>query len=522
MATQSVKITGQDLTLEDLWHVLDNQDSQVSVTPEAMENVRSSRSFLEQEMEKQIIYGVNTGFGPMAQHIINTKKARELQANLVRSHAVGFGSPLESKVVLAAMIIRLNTLANGYSGVSEDLLTNLQNLINHRIIPVVPKRGAVGTSGDLVRLSHIALAVIGEGEVFYNGKRVKASTALKQSGLKPYSLKEKEGLSLINGTSFMTGVAAVLCEETEDLYNLAVQNGAYALELICAHDDSIALELHRVRSEPGQKYVAKTLRNILKSSQLLRKRHLENNGNEVNGEQQDVHEIADIVQEIYSFRCIPQVLGPMYGTLQGTKKTVEREMNAVTDNPVVDWKNKRFLHGGNFHGDIISSRVDQLKMTLVKLTMLSERRINFFLHSKVNQMFPPFLNLEQPGLTLGLQGMQFVATSTTARNQSLAYPHYVHSIPTNADNQDVVSIGTDSALMAREVVQNAFTVLAIELVTLAQATDYGEYSQKISSNSKKLYDNLRTIFPKIQKDRVLVNEIEKLQKHVRQFSSNDP
>jgi histidine ammonia-lyase len=340
---------------------------------------------------------------------------------------------------------------------------------------------------------------------------------LQQVGIQPYKLKSKEGLSLINGTSAMSGVAALNCLHAHRLLSLAIRMGAFSLELVQGHKDCIAEKLQEVRPHRGQIVVARTLRDTLASSHLLRGR---NSVDEMDIPQ-DVKEISDVVQEIYSFRCIPQILGPVYDTLYKAQHEVEIEINSSSDNPIVDWENGTFLHGGNFHGDYISLAMDQLKMTLVKLMMLSERRTNFFLHKKLNNFFPPFLNLETPGLALGLQGLQFVATSTTAKSQTLAFPQYVHSIPTNGDNQDIVSMGMESALFAAKVIENAYVVLAIELIALAQATDFRNIHEKLSDSSKHVYDGVRSVFPKITQDRVLVYELPKVVKFLKSNQSLD-
>lgn len=502
-----ILLDGKRLKIRDIDLFINNPEISIEIAQDNFNLINQSRRFLEEELPKRIIYGVNTGFGPMASHIINTEQVENLQENLIRSHAVGMGEPIDSRYVLAAMIIRLNTLIRGYSGASEELIRHLQKFIDLRITPVVPEHGAVGTSGDLVQLAHIALALMGEGNVLYRGKNQPAIQVSQELEISPYKLKAKEGLALINGTSAMSGVAAINCLHAHRLMSLAIRSGAYALELVHGHRDAIAEKLQEVRPHHGQSAVAHVLRDTLASSQMLRNR----SSNHHMDIPEEVKKISDVVQEIYSFRCIPQILGPVYETTCNVKKVVEVEMNSSSDNPIVDVEEKAFLHGGNFHGDYISLAMDQLKMVLIKLTMLSERRLNFFLHEKLNNFFPPFLNLETPGLTLGLQGLQFVATSTTSQSQTLAFPQYVHSIPTNGDNQDVVSMGMEAALFCAKVIENAYTVLAIELIALAQATDFRTaYYDKLSTSSKHLYEGIRSVFPKITKDRVLVDELPRV------------
>ncbi len=508
MDNKIITIDGGHLTINHIYRLVSDLGVSIEVPDSNFRILNNSVNFLEKEIgRKKIIYGVNTGFGPMATHIINHGQLSALQENLIRSHAAGAGDAIKPEYVLASMAVRLNTLVKGYSGVSPDLIKILVKFINLRIIPVIPEHGAVGTSGDLVQLAHIALALIGEGEVFYKGKRQPTATVLKQLQIRPYKLRPKEGLALINGTSVMAGIAALLCVEADRLISAAVRLGALALEQVRGFDDSISEKLHELRPHRGQILIAKALRKILADSRMIRSRDDFQKNHETLDE---VHKITEEVQQVYSLRCIPQILGPVLDTLSKVRKDVETEINSVTDNPIVYYQEKKFLHGGNFHGDYIAAAIDQLKMTLVKLTMLSERQINFFLNDKVNRIFPPFMNLNKPGLTLALQGLNFVATSTTAQSQTLAFPHYVHSIPTNADNQDLVSMGTDAALLASKVIDNAYIVLAIELITLAQGVDTFEEKEGFSKPSRLIFEKLRAVFPKVVQDRTMVSELPKV------------
>ena len=484
-----------------------NKRFSVEVTAEARARVCKTHAFVEKKAAGGAAYGVNTGFGPMASHIIAKGQLQDLQYNLIRSHASGVGPALPERFVFAAMIDRLNTLAQGYSGVSEEVIDQLIFFINKRIAPIIPEHGAVGTSGDLVQLAHIALALIGEGESMYGGVRRNTASILKELGQRPLSLGPKEGLALINGTSVMTGIAALLVVDAKRSVDVATRAGALGLELVHAFPDAFDPLLQKVRPHKGQAAIAAALRTLFQDSQLLRDR-VEFQSREMVKEEHRV--IPEDVQEVYSFRCLPQILGPVLDVQQVAYDTITTELNAVTDNPVVDVEGERFLHGGNFHGDYIATAVDHLKIGLVKTSLLAERRINFFLNRGVNRTFSPFLNMQQPGLTLALQGMQFVATSTTAHNQSLAYPHSLHSISTNADNQDVVSMGTDAALIADRVATNTRYVQALELFTLAQAVSLTNAYPKLSSESKRLVDLVRTCTKPVVEDRSLHSELEAL------------
>jgi histidine ammonia-lyase len=509
---KDIILDGNSLTIEDVYAVAHHADLRVSIAPSAIALTKKARAFLESEFQNKIIYGVNTGFGPMASHIIGRDELAALQKNLIRGHAMGMGTPMPEENVVAAMVVRLNTLCRGYSGVSPDLLERFAVMINKRIVPVVPEHGAVGTSGDLVQLAHIALAIIGEGEVFYKGVRQRTKKVFKLLKIKPYTLKPKEGLSLINGTSMMAGIAALICVEAGKLVDLSIRNGACALEVVGAFSDGISEALQNARPQAGQKRVARALRELLASSGRLHERiHFQKQFTVT----EEDHVIPERVQEVYSLRCIPQVVGPVADILEKVRKEVNIEINSATDNPLIDLKGKTFLHGGNFHGDYMAAGIDQLKASLVKLTMLSERRINFFLNRGVNNFFPPFLNLKTPGLTMGLQGLQFVATSTTAQSQSFAFPHHVHSIPTNADNQDIVSMGTDAAMIAARVIDNAYIVMAIELVTLSQAMDCFGQKSTYSKSSRQLVQGVRRVLPAIVEDRDVNGTLEKVVQYAR-------
>jgi histidine ammonia-lyase len=517
-AANRVVLDGATLLPEQVYAVAHDAALAVEPAGAALKRARASNALVRAEVESKVVYGVTTGFGPMASHIIGRDKLKELQLNLVRSHSAGAGAPLPEPFVLAAMVGRLNTFLTGYSGVSDAVIGQLATFINHRIVPIVPEHGAVGTSGDLVQLAHVALGLIGEGEVFYHGRRTKAARVLKSLGIAPLVLMPKEGLSLINGTSMMTGIAALLAVWAERLIGIAVAAGALALELVHALSDALALELHAARPHVGQRDVAARLRALLADSSLLRHRHeLQARVSVI----EDSYVTPEQIQEIYSLRCIPQILGPVVDIVRKFRADVTTELNAATDNPIVDVAGRTFLHGGNFHGDVIAAAVDQMKIGLVKLTILAERQANFFLNRNVNQTFPPFLNLNKPGLTLALQGVHFVATSTTAHSQSLAYPHSLHSISTNGDNQDVVSMGTDAALIAAKVVDNAFIVLAVELIALAQAVDVIKAADRIAPPARELYRKVRAVVPAIVADRAFSSEVNELAATLRADASFD-
>ncbi|HUO55850.1 MAG TPA: aromatic amino acid ammonia-lyase [Candidatus Paceibacterota bacterium] len=502
---KTIPLDGYSLTPQQIYRITHDASVSVVLDATALKRMKQSRDFLLKSARTQAIYGVNTGFGPMVTHIIGVDQIVELQYNLLRGHANGIGDPIENEYVLAAMVVRLNTLIRGTSGVSKELAQTLCACINARILPIVPEHGAVGTSGDLVQLAHIALVVIGEGDVIYKGKRMKASEALNDAHIQAHTLGPKEGLSLINGTSVMSGIASIVLIRAKRALSIAIRTGALSFELVNGFTDVIDPRLHAMRPHPGQEAVARIMRELVRGSKLLSDREKSVRNVPIKSE---THVTDVVLQEVYSIRCIPQVLGPIMDTIRHAEDVITTEINSTTDNPVVDVEKGRFLHGGNFHGDYVATAVDQLKAVVIKLTLLSERRINFFLNKNINKIFPPFLNLEVPGLTMGLQGLQFVATSTAANSQSLGYPHSLHTISTNGDNQDIVSMGTDAALFTAKAISNAFVVLSIELVTLQQATQTLNAVDSLSSAGKMLLAGVRKVFKPIVQDRVMTPELE--------------
>jgi len=402
------------------------------------------------------------------------------------------------------MIARLNSFMQAYSGVHTDVVELLKELINKNITPCIYEHGGVGASGDLVQLAHLGLVLIGEGEVIYEDKVQPTAEVFKNLAIEPLAIHVREGLAILNGTSAMTGIGIVNIIQAQKLLGWSAMLSAMTNEIVEAYDDHYSHELNVVKRHTGQNKVAAMLRDILKGSKMIRNRteHLYHPA----GIDQEVFE--DKVQEYYSLRCITQVLGPVYDTIIQAEKILVDELNSVNDNPVIDHINQNIFHGGNFHGDYVSLEMDKLKIAVTKLSMLAERQLNYLLNDKLNQKFPPFVNLGVLGLNFGMQGVQFTATSTVAENQTLSFPMYVHSIPNNNDNQDIVSMGCNAALMTKKVIDNSFAVLGIQLMTILQAIDYLGCQEKLSSNTLALYTDVRKIFPKFIEDRPKYKEME--------------
>jgi len=470
---------------------------QVAISKEAKHLIEESYNFLKEFANDKIIYGVNTGFGPMAQYRIEPEDQLQLQYNLIRSHASGCGEVFDIKTVRAAILCRLNSLSLGKSGVHIEAIELMRDLLNYRITPLIFQHGGVGASGDLVQLAHLALVLIGEGEVFYKGLRRPTAEVFAEVGIKPLQIHLREGLSLMNGTSVMTGLAGVNLYYAEKLLQWAVKFSCAINELVQTYDDHFSEELNNAKQHSGQQGIAKLMREFLADSKRTRKRaeHL------YQGEHNETV-FKEKVQEYYSLRCVPQILGPVLDTLQHTQRIFEEELNSANDNPIVDLPTQQVYHGGNFHGDYISLEMDKLKLVVTRMAMLAERQLNYLLNPKVNELLPPFVNAGKLGFNFGMQGVQFTATSTTAECQTLSTSMYVHSIPNNNDNQDIVSMGTNAATLTRKVIENAFQVLAIEAITIAQAIDILGCYDQLSSTTQKWYNEIRTIIPFFKEDLV--------------------
>lgn len=496
------------LSLKDFESVIFNNDK-IHISEVVLDRVNESFDFLKAFSVNKIIYGVNTGFGPMAQYRVKDEDRIQLQYNLIRSHASGTGKPLDSVCVKAAILARLNTLSLGNSGVHCSVILLMKELINRDITPLIFEHGGVGASGDLVQLAHLALVLIGEGEVFYKGERRPTQEVFAIEKLEPIQVEIREGLALMNGTSVMTGIGVVNVHYANKLLDWSIKFSGAINELVQAYDDSFSEELNDAKRHKGQREVSLRMRENLKDSSLIRKRedHLYSGENE-----EDI--FKEKVQEYYSLRCVPQILGPVLETINNVASILEEEFNSANDNPIIDVKNQHVYHGGNFHGDYISLEMDKLKIVITKLTMLSERQLNYLLNSKINELLPPFVNLGTLGFNFGMQGVQFTATSTTAENQMLSNPMYIHSIPNNNDNQDIVSMGTNAAVITSKVIENAFEVLAIELITIVQAIDCLEQKDLISSVTRKIYDDVRAIIPRFEKDQVMYPFVQKVKEYL--------
>lgn len=503
-----VKIGDKKISAGDFYKVLINH-LQLDLDEEAMRKVYRSHYFLKEFTREKLIYGINTGFGPMAQYRINHDDQIKLQYNLIRSHCSGTGTPIPEIDCKAVMLARLNTLLQGYAGIHPDTLELIRILINKNISPVIYEHGGLGASGDLVQLAHLALTLIGEGDVYYKGEIRPTKEVFEKEGIKPMEVHIREGLALMNGTSAMSGIGMLNVIYAENLVNWSLLASATIMELVQSFDDHYSTPLNEVKHHYGQNAVSKALQEVLADSKLVKSREEAHYRQKV-----EVDVLVEKMQEYYSIRCVPQIVGPITDTINYAREVLINEINSANDNPIVDWERKNVYHGGNFHGDYVALEMDKLKIAIAKLSMLCERQLNFLLNDKLNNILPPFVNHGVLGLNLGMQGVQFTATSTTAENQMLSNPMYVHSIPSNNDNQDIVSMGANAALICKKVILNSYEVLAIEWMTILQAIDYLKVQDKLSTKSKEAYEKLRAVFPVFKEDGIHYKEVKAVRDYI--------
>ncbi|CEH31507.1 histidine ammonia-lyase [Aneurinibacillus migulanus] len=492
-----IKLNGHSLTLAQVRSVLYDYEP-VEASAESLERVEASRRAVEKIVtENKVVYGINTGFGKLSDVLIDQKDVEKLQLNLIRSHACGVGQPFPESVSRAMLLLRANALLKGYSGVRRDVIDCLLAFVNHRIHPVIPEQGSLGASGDLAPLSHLALALVGEGEVFYKGQTVPALSALRAENIQPLTLTAKEGLALINGTQAMTAMGTVTYLEAEQLAYQAELIAAVTMEGLRGITDAFTEEVHIARGYPEQVAVAERMRGYLADSQLTTRQ----------GQLR--------VQDAYSLRCIPQVHGASWQALGYVKEKLEIEMNAATDNPLIFDEGDKVISGGNFHGQPIALAMDFLKIAVAELANISERRIERMVNPQLSGL-PAFLS-PQPGLQSGAMILQYCAASLVSENKTLAHPASVDSIPSSANQEDHVSMGTIGARHAHQIVQNCRRVLSIELICALQSAEY-QGVEKMASKTKQFHVQARKITAPLKEDRIFSKDIEAVAEFLKQTS----
>ena len=452
---RALLLSGDALTLEDVERVAFDQSPRVALDPEALPGVQAARAVVDRAVaERRVVYGITTGFGALSEVVVPPERLRELQANLIRSHAAGVGAPLSEPEVRAITLLRANVLARGHSGVRPVVIETLSELLNRRVHPVIPERGSVGASGDLAPLSHLALVLMGEGEAFVDGERMSGRDALAQAGITPLVLEAKEGLALNNGTQAMTGVGVLAFNRARRALETAEVAGAMSLEGLRGTPDAFDAEIQIARGHPGQITSAARLRALLEGSGI-----------------RESHRDGDPrVQDAYSLRCMPQVHGAARAGLAYIEHVLAIEINAVTDNPLVFPETGRVISGGNFHGQPVAQVLDLLAMVVADLASISERRLARLVDPALSGL-PAFLTRD-PGVNSGYMLAQIAAAALVTDIKHRANPTSTDSIPTDANKEDHVSMGMASALKAREAVQLFETVLALELLVAAQAIEF--------------------------------------------------
>ncbi|MFE8701450.1 histidine ammonia-lyase [Cytobacillus sp. FJAT-54145] len=489
-----VVLTGHSLTLEEVRRVVFHKEK-VGMASESTQKVEKSHEAVKRIVaDKKVVYGINTGFGKFSDVLIDQGDVKDLQLNLIRSHACGVGDPFPETVSRAMLLLRANALAKGFSGVRPVLIERLIELINNEIHPVVPQQGSLGASGDLAPLSHLALVLVGEGEVFYKGEICSANDALSKEGISPLTLEAKEGLALINGTQAMTAMGVIDYLEAERIAYQSEWIASLTIEGLRGIIDAFDEDIHLARGYVQQIDVARRIRDYLADSHLITKQ----------GELR--------VQDAYSIRCIPQVHGASLQALDYVKEKLEIEINAATDNPLIFDDGEKVISGGNFHGQPIALAMDFMKIAIAELANISERRIERLVNPQLSDL-PPFLSPE-PGLQSGAMILQYCAASLVSENKTLAHPASVDSIPSSGNQEDHVSMGTIAARHAYDIIKNVNHVLAIELICALQAVEFRGVD-KMASSTRKYFDEARRVVPTIAKDRQFSKDIERVSEWLR-------
>ncbi len=485
---RTILLDGLRLTRPDFYAVATGELG-VRLALHAMAAMRESRALIEKIIaEKQLVYGVTTGVGSLSTERIDPAAARELQLNVVRSHCCGVGEPLDPRETRGLLLLRANTLARGLSGVRPRIAEMLCTFLNHHIHPVVPRQGSVGASGDLAPLAHVALALIGEGEVMFREKRQRAAAVLQSLRIKPLTLEAKEGLSLVNGTQAMLSLGLLALHDAEVLAATADVAGALSLDALRGSTRAFDERLHAARAHPGQMVSARNLARLIRGSTINKS-----------------HQGCSRVQDAYSLRCMPQVHGAVRDALGYAARVFEIEMNSATDNPLVFSREAEVISGGNFHGQPLALALDMMALALTHLGGIAERRVDRLVNPLTSEL-PPFLT-RSPGLESGLMLAQVAAAALASENKVLAHPASADSIPTSGNKEDFVSMGMTAALKLRPVIDNVRRILAIELICACQALDLLAplRSGRLAEEARK---RIRAVSPRVARDRPLHADIE--------------
>ncbi|MGL4209164.1 MAG: histidine ammonia-lyase [Candidatus Adiutrix sp.] len=490
-------IDGNSLTLEQVIKVA-RCNEKVEIATQAMHNVCKSRAYIDKLVKDgKIVYGISTGFGKFSDVRISASETEQLQKNLIMSHSCGTGPLFSEDTVRAIILLRANALAKGYSGVRPETLQSLIDLLNYGVHPAIPEKGSLGASGDLAPLAHMTLPLLGLGEAFYKGQLMDAADALNMAGLKPITLTSKEGLALINGTQVLTAVGALAAHDAGQLLKLADIASAMTGEALTCITDVFMAELHELRPHLGQIKVAQNMRQLLAGSQRTTR-------------QGEVR-----VQDAYSLRCIPQIHGASHDALDYVLEKIAIEINAVTDNPIIFSDLDLAISGGHFHGQPMALAFDFLGIAMAEIANVSERRIERLVNPALSEL-PAFLT-GNGGLNSGFMIAQYAAAALVSENKILAHPASVDSIPSSANQEDHVSMGTIAARKARDIIDNSSRVIAIELAAAAQAIELScpKHEKSLGVGTKAAYTKVREVVKHLTCDRVMYPDFEKVLKQIK-------
>jgi histidine ammonia-lyase len=500
---RGVELIGQTLSLSQIGRVAYTREP-IRIGTSAHERINQSRKVIEEIVAKgAVVYGVSTGFGKLSDVHVPPEELRQLQLNLVRSHACGIGRPLSEPEVRAMILLRANVLALGLSGIRLEIIEQLCELNNREIVPVIPEKGSVGASGDLAPLAHLSLALIGEGEAFYGGERGPSADALRKAGLKPVQLEAKEGLALLNGTQAMHAVGGLALFRAQRLARVADVAGAMTLEALKGTPTAFDARIHDARPHPGQRAVAERLRHLLRDSEI-RKSHLANDPR---------------VQDAYSLRCMPQVHGAVRGALHHCEKILEIESGSATDNPLVFSESGDVLSGGNFHGAPLALALDYAAIAITDLMSISERRTDRLVNPDLSEGLPPFLS-PHAGTHSGFMILHVAAVALLNEAKVLAHPASVDNLPTSGGKEDHVSMGMTSAIKLRSIVENAEHLLAIELLAAAEGLEFRR-PLKGGVGVEQGYERVRKLSPMVEADRSLSSDIARVAAAIREGVFDD-
>jgi len=492
-----IYINGDNLDLQTYIQIVLEKEK-IGVKQSVIDRVDKACQYVKKVVESGVpTYGINTGFGQLSKVSIGKCDANKLQENLIKSHACGVGQALDETYVRGMLLLRINALIKGYSGIRFQVIQKMIDLLNKNVIPVVYAKGSLGASGDLAPLAHMALPLIGLGEVTYQGKTYGGKEGLEKAGIEPMEgLVSKEGLALINGTQAITAIAAMNLYQALNLFNLSVHTLGITMEALRGITDVFDEDIHRLRNQTGQQFVAKRMREILSDSQLTTQQ----------GQLR--------VQDAYSLRCSPQVLGASLDAINYAYDVIEKEMNAVTDNPMVFPERESVISAGNFHGQPLAIAMDLLGIAVSELANISERRLERMVNADLSNGLPPFL-VKNPGINSGFMIVQYSAASLVSENKVLSHPASVDSIPSSANQEDHVSMGNHAARKASEIIDNAYKVVSMELMTALQAVDFYDPNQ-MSQKTKKIYDHIRKDIPFIENDCIMYEKLHRIENMVKE------